>query len=291
MKLSGFTFLRNAVRLGYPFLESIRSALPIVDEFVVALGEGDDDTPARLSELATGEGRSKLRIINTTWNTRAPSGYVYAAQSLAALYNCTGDWALYLQGDEVLHENDHAAILASINKAAADPRVEGLYFDYLHFFGSGSTLATGPAWYRREVRIVRNTNLKIVMPSDAQYFTTIEGRKRLRYLRCIPANAQMYHYGWARSIAANERKQTEASAYYHQQPAVRPYRAIDPATVKRFEGSHPAVVRGWVDANAPGTFVPDPNYALTTKDKRQRLKISLERLLGIDLSKDHFTRM
>ncbi|MGH7953853.1 MAG: glycosyltransferase, partial [Limisphaerales bacterium] len=38
MKVSGFTFLRNGQKFGYPFVESIRSILPIVDEFVVALG-------------------------------------------------------------------------------------------------------------------------------------------------------------------------------------------------------------------------------------------------------------
>ena len=37
MKVSGFTFLRNAQKLGYPFAQSIRSILPIVDEFVIAL--------------------------------------------------------------------------------------------------------------------------------------------------------------------------------------------------------------------------------------------------------------
>ena len=29
---------------GYPFEESIRSVLPIVDEFICAVGDGDDDT-------------------------------------------------------------------------------------------------------------------------------------------------------------------------------------------------------------------------------------------------------
>jgi glycosyltransferase involved in cell wall biosynthesis len=291
MNISGFTFLKNGVRLGYPFLESIRSILPLVDEFVVALGECDDETPQRLQELGKSEAKGKLRVIDMTWNTRAPSGYVYAAQSVAAHTNCRGDWAFYMQGDEVIHEDDHAAIRDALTKAHADPRVEGLYFDYLHFFGSGRTLACSPAWYRREVRIVRNTNLKIVMPSDAQYFTTIEGRKKLRYLRCIPANARMFHYGWARSTGANEAKQKAANAYYHKEEEVKPYSAIDPAIVKPFAGSHPAVVQAWVDQNAPASFTPDPRYRLTRRDKRQRMKMALERWFGIDTSKDHFTRV
>jgi hypothetical protein len=44
MKVSGFTILRQTVRLGYPFTESIRSLLPLVDELVVGVGDGDDGT-------------------------------------------------------------------------------------------------------------------------------------------------------------------------------------------------------------------------------------------------------
>lgn len=291
MKLSGFTFLRNGAKHGYPFLESIRSALPIVDEFVVALGECEDQTPAMLEQLALGEGKGKLRIIRTTWNTKAPSGFVYAAQSLAALYNCVGDWALYVQGDEVLHEDDLPKIQASLARAHADPRVEGLYFDYLHFFGSGSTLACSPAWYRREVRIVRNSGVKIVMPSDAQYFTAIDGRRKLRYLRCIPADARMFHYGWARSPAANESKQKAANGFYHNQAAVRTYASIDPITIQPFTGTHPRVVQPWVRENSPATIEVDPNYQLTKRDKRNRVWMRIERALGVDFSKDHFTRV
>jgi hypothetical protein len=44
MKVSGFTFLRNGQRLGCPFAAPIRSILPLVNEFVIALGPCDDDT-------------------------------------------------------------------------------------------------------------------------------------------------------------------------------------------------------------------------------------------------------
>ena len=46
MKISGFTFARDVERLYYPIKESVLSILPIVDEFVVALGDckPDDNT-------------------------------------------------------------------------------------------------------------------------------------------------------------------------------------------------------------------------------------------------------
>ena len=64
MKVSGFTFLRNGQKLGYPFVASIRSVLPLVDEFVIALGPCDDDTEKLLREI----GDPKIRIIPTQWN-------------------------------------------------------------------------------------------------------------------------------------------------------------------------------------------------------------------------------
>ena len=38
MKVSGFTFVRNVVKYDYPVVESIRSILPVVDEFIVNVG-------------------------------------------------------------------------------------------------------------------------------------------------------------------------------------------------------------------------------------------------------------
>ncbi len=59
MKISGFTFIRNGTLLGYPFIESILSALPICDEFIVAVGDSEDDTLARIQAI----GSNKIRII------------------------------------------------------------------------------------------------------------------------------------------------------------------------------------------------------------------------------------
>src|SRR5579863_3076169 len=115
MKVSGFTFLRNARKLGYPFAASIRSILPIVDEFVIALGPCDDDTEERLREIAD----PKIRVIRTVWNERIRSdysvkGFVYGQQKSIALFNCTGDWAFYLEADEVVHENDLSKIRSAM---------------------------------------------------------------------------------------------------------------------------------------------------------------------------------
>ena len=97
MKISGFSFCRNAIKLYYPVVESIRSALPIVDEFVVAVGESEDDT----LDAIRGIGDPKIRIIETQWDPQHfVRGAINAIQTDIALQACTGDWCLYLQADE-----------------------------------------------------------------------------------------------------------------------------------------------------------------------------------------------
>ena len=63
MKVTGFTFIRNAVRFDYPVVESIRSILPICDDFVVAVGNWDDNT----RELVQDIDRDKIKIVDTVW--------------------------------------------------------------------------------------------------------------------------------------------------------------------------------------------------------------------------------
>src|SRR5215470_5036960 len=121
MKVSGFTFVRDAVRLDYPVVESIQSILPIVDEFVVNVGESSDGT----LDLIRSIGSPKLRIIVSAWNPNfVTGGYVLAQQTNIALFNCTGEWAIYLQSDEAVHERDHAALLDLMAQYRTDDGVE-----------------------------------------------------------------------------------------------------------------------------------------------------------------------
>ena len=127
MKVSGFTFIRNGTLLGYPFVESILSVLPICDEFVVAVGDSDDDTLARIQAIDS----DKIVIVQTRWNEKMQDrGFVYAQQKMIALYNCTGDWAFYLEGDEIVHEDDLPKIRACMEQHLNNSEVEALAFDY-----------------------------------------------------------------------------------------------------------------------------------------------------------------
>jgi len=287
MKVSGFTFLRNGQKLGYPFVESIRSILPLVDEFVIALGPCDDDTEKMVRAI----GDAKIRIIPTQWNERlrpdySVKGFVYGQQKSIALFNCTGDWAFYLEADEVLHESELPKIRAAMEKHLADERVEALAFDYLHFYGNANTLAWSPGWYRSEVRIIRNTIP--AWSSEALFFNVVTGHKKSRYPRAAHTGASIYHYGWVRSEAQMNLKSASVQKYWDAaKPWQADYAKIDAAVLKLFTGTHPAAVRGWLP-KADGIFQADPNHKLTAREKKHRRMMWLESWLGLKFSKKHY---
>ncbi|MGA9453420.1 MAG: glycosyltransferase [Verrucomicrobiia bacterium] len=287
MKVSGFTFLRNGQKLGYPFVASIRSILSVVDEFVVALGPCEDDTEKQLRAI----GDPKIRILPTQWNERIRSdysvkGFVFGQQKTIALFNCIGDWAFYLEADEVMHEDDLVKVRATMERYLDDARVEALAFDYLHFYGNANTIAWSPGWYRSEVRILRNTIP--AWSSESLFFNVVVSHKQSRHPRAAHTGATIYHYGWVRSQTQMNLKAVATHKYWENEPAARvDYKQIDPATLKLFTGTHPKVIQEWLP-KAEGIFRADPDYKLSSREKKHRLMLKLEQWFGFRFNKTHY---
>jgi glycosyltransferase involved in cell wall biosynthesis len=283
VSISGFTFIRNGVELGFPFEASIRSLLPLVDEFIVAVGAGSDETLSRIRSI----GDPKIHIVETRWNERmADRGFVYAQQKMIAQYSCTGDWAFYLEGDEVVHENDLAAIRASVERHHPDPSVEALVFDYHHFYGSPDWVSISPGWYRRECRLIRNT-IRSYAP-DGQYWLVTTDHKRGRNPRAALANAHIYHYGWIRRNEDMQKKLDQVSKYWATASMQVRYSQFDARALKRFEGTHPAAAREWLSTGAEAELHLDPTYQPTPKENKYHRMRQLETLTGLDFSRKHF---
>lgn len=64
MKISGFAFMRNAVKYGFPFMEATNSILPMIDEFVVNVGKSVDG----MRELIQGIYDSRIKILVSVWD-------------------------------------------------------------------------------------------------------------------------------------------------------------------------------------------------------------------------------
>lgn len=240
MTVSGFTFIRNGVKFDYPFLESIRSFLPVVDELVVAVGDSEDSTRELLLSLSS----PKVKIIDTVWDPQLRSGgSILAQQTNVALDHITGDWGFYLQGDEVIHEKEQATIRQACLQALSLNRVEGLLFDYMHFYGGYQWLGNSRRWYRREVRIIRN-GIGVRSWGDAQGF-----RRQGQKLRVMPVDARIYHYGWVKPPKAQQEKQRSFHRLWHSDEKAErmvgeevEYSYEDGGRLKRFTGAHPAVM-------------------------------------------------
>lgn len=287
MKVSGFSFLRDGQRLGYPFVASIRSALPLVDEFIIALGPCMDETEQMLRDI----GDPKIRIIPTQWNERirndySVKGFVYGQQKSVALFNCTGDWAFYLEADEVLHEDDLPKIRAAMTKHLNDERVEALAFDYLHFYGNANTLAYSPGWYRSEVRIIRNTIP--AWSSEALFFNILDSHKKSRHPRAAHTGATIYHYGWVRNETQMNLKRAAVRKFWDDaKPEPADYSKVDAAALKLFTGRHPKIMEDWLP-RAAGIFQTDPGHRLTAREKKHRRMMWLEKVFGLRFEKKHY---
>lgn len=283
MKVSGFTFIKNAEMLGYPFIESIQSVLPIVDEFVIAVGESDDNTLEIIKSIKD----NKIRIIETQWNeSMQDRGYVYAQQKMTAQFSCTGDWAFYLEGDEVLHEKDLDTIRNTMERHLDNSEVEALYFDYYHFYGKPNQV--GIAGYKRAPRIIRNT-IRNYSP-DGLFFVVMDKNKKGRYPKAAHAGCHIYHYGHVRKVERNNEKIKQVGKYWgDEEPnTFSTYGNIDLAEIRPFTGTHPKIVKDWLRTEAELEFEQNPNYKVTLKDKKHRIRFWLDEKLGWDISKKHY---
>ena len=282
MKVSAFTFIKNGQILGYPFLQSIQSILPIVDEFVINVGSSEDETLDMIRSIQD----KKIRIIQSKWNDGMHNrGYVYGQQKMIAQFNCTGDWAFYIEGDEVYHEKDLEKIHKSMELHLNDSKVEALVFDFKHFYGNANTILDSPGWYRKEARIIKNS-VRSYAP-DGLFWLVLESNKKGRYPWAKHTGASCYHYGWVRSEDQMNLKSTKVQKYWGGDPVKIDYTQTDQSIIRPFQGTHPKIVENWLPKDI-GIFEVDPSYKLTQKQKNHRLKIKIEKLFSIDLSKKHF---
>ncbi|NHQ59891.1 glycosyltransferase [Chlorobium sp. BLA1] len=283
MKISAFTFIKNGTIFGFPYTESIRSVLPIVDEFVVNVGLSDDDTLERIRAIND----PKIRIIESHWNDRMKvGGYVYGQQKMIAQFNCTGDWAFYLEGDEIVHEEELRKIVEACRTHLDDERIEALTFDYYHFYGNANSYLDSPGWYRRAARIIRNS-IRTTAPDGLFWHVLTDNNKVSRYPRSAHTGASIYHYGWVRSEAEMNRKSENVQKYWNKNHSRIDYGEIDQKIVREFKGSHPAIIRDWLPKEE-GLFRANPGHTLTRREKKHRFMLHLERWFGMELSKKHF---
>lgn len=276
MRVSGFTFVRNAVKFDYPVVEAISSILPLCDEVVVAVGRSEDDTLHLIKSIPS----PKISIIETIWDDSLREGGRVLAMETDKAFRATlpADWAFYIQGDEVLHEKYLPVVKEAMLKWKDDKCVEGLVFNYKHFYGSYDYVGDSRRWYRKEIRVIRR-DASISSYRDAQGF-----RKNNRKLHVKPVNACIYHYGWVKPPEFQQAKQEAFHKMWHDDDWVKKhvpaaekfdYSKID--SLSRFTGSHPKVMQQRI-TRMNWKFSFDPSQKKWPL--KMRLLMFLEKKLG-----------
>ncbi|MDC1387026.1 glycosyltransferase [Candidatus Thioglobus sp.] len=282
MKISAFTFIKNGQILGYPFLESIESVLPIVDEFVINVGSSEDHTLSLIQAI----NNPKIRIIQSQWNNQMQDrGYVYGQQKMIAQFSCSGDWLFYVEGDEVYHENDLEKIKDSMKINLNNPSIEALVMDFYHFYGNSSSYLDSPGWYRSEARIIKGS-VRSYAP-DGLFWLVLDKNKKGRYPKAKKIDAHCYHYGWIRSEEQMNLKSQKVQKYWGKIHSKIDYTKIDQSIIKKFNGTHPKAVNSWLTKSTE-LFKADSNFQINNKQKKHQVMIKIEKLLGVELSKKHY---
>lgn len=255
MKVSGFTIIRNAVKYDFPVVESIRSILPLCDEVIVGVGNSEDNTLELIKNIQS----PKIKIIESFWDDTVRKGGLLLAKETNKAFDAVStdsDWVIYIQADEVIHEKDIPIIRDAMEKWKDDKKVEGLLFEYKHFYGSYAFLEDSRLWYRREIRIIRN-NKHIRSFRDAQGFrmydhlhpTDDELLNGGHKLKVKHSGASIYHYGWVKNPVVQQNKRSTFYKLWHEKDSVEKnlkesaeYDYTVVCALKKFEGTHPAVM-------------------------------------------------
>jgi hypothetical protein len=250
VSISGFTFIKNGLSLGYPILESVLSIAPICDEVVINVGFEDVDCTiddGTYAYLTSNLKDPKYKFIKSWWDPEIKkSGLILSQQTNIALNACTGKYCQYIQGDECVHEDDLKYILAGVEEMEINPAIDGLVFNYLHFYGNVDIYKYTRTMYRREVRLVRNGK-GIKSWLDAQGFRAADDKKI--YARLI--KARIFHYGWARAEKVMAKKIVAFDRLYHgnEKDNQKEFSYTRVWGLKKFKQTHPKVTEKWLNSN------------------------------------------
>jgi len=288
MKVSAFTYVRNGLHLDYPFIQAIKSVLPLADEMIVVIGDSHDGT----REAVEAMNDPKIKIVDTIWDDATRTGgRIFAEQTNIGMDHCSkeADWLFHIQADEVIHENDIAAIQEAMQQNLANKSVEGLLFNFINFFGDYDHYGPSRRFHQHEIRIVRN-NPNIRSFRDSQGFRKFSNpahqwEEKGEKLWVKKLDASIYHYSYVKNPKKQLLKTLEFTKRWHDDAWVAEYLEknkegydfgrIDYLSL--FKGTHPAIMQQRI-AEKDWNYIYDP--AKNDMKPKERIMKLLQDLTG-----------
>ncbi len=277
--ISGFTFIKHGLDLGYPIRESIESIEPLCDEVVVNVGfddpelKKDDGTWEYLNDHFQHE---KVRFIKSWWDPKLrKDGLILSQQTNIALNACKGRYCQYIQGDEALHEDDLSIIHNNVMEMEKDKSIDGLVFDYIHFYGNVDVQLYTRRIYRQEMRLIRNFK-DIMSWKDAQGFRYKNENK----IPCKKIDARVFHYGWARKEQVMATKVKAMDKLYHENPDQQDFTYKRMWGLRKFNQTHPSVMEEWTSKHKNDLDIMSLPLEFKLKDLNLVVSDAWENLTG-----------
>lgn len=244
MRIEGFTYVRNGFKMGYPFLPSINSLLPVVDRLFVVVGDSEDGTREAVENLQD----DKIVIVDSIWEEeKRVNGEIFKDQANLGLQKITGDWAIHIQADEVISEADGKKLLSYIRKADDREEVDGLLFPFYHFWGDYQHVRRTRRTHAFEIRAFKNKrNVQSYRDSQGfRIFNPAPSDNKGTKLKVLKTDIPIYHYAYTRNPKLMNKKSNYFQRFWHSNDWLKnntkeadfDYNKVD--RLESYEGSHP----------------------------------------------------
>jgi len=245
--ISVYTTTYNVIQQEYCFIEAIKSALGFADEVVVCDGGSTDGTVEAIMAI----GDPRIKIVTCKWLHSIGWG-MHKILRTVAIGNCTSDWCVLMDADEVFHENSYPSIKKIPMHMGSD--ILAVRFNTLHFYKDYWHLLNGySGWkdlYTSKIYMVRNgfgihhgnSGLDIDAHVDNRG-VAIEDR------HCVNVQVYVHHYGHVRSEEGYARKQSRMHSQYEgKKIEYKNAYNIDLKELVTFSGPHPKVMEELINA-------------------------------------------
>ena len=263
MRIEGFTYVRNGFKMGYPFLPSINSVLPIVDQLFVVVGDSEDGTREAIENLKN----DKIVIVDSIWEEeKRVNGEIFKDQANMGLQRITGDWAIHIQADEVLSETDGEKLINYIHRADELEEVDGLLFPFYHFWGDYQHIRQTRRTHAFEIRAFKNRrNVRSYRDSQGfRIFNPQDSEDKGAKLKVLKTNIPIYHYAYTRNPKLMNKKSNYFHRFWHSNDWLAnntketdfDYNEVD--RLESYKGSHPLYMED-VIKQKDWEFVYDPS--------------------------------